>query len=432
MFASDMPCKLMENLPKWTFTLCCVNFVLLVYTGERLTRSANKRQISSNNSRGKKQTMKDTTFTNHEPEDWDLLDYDNDSNLDFQDEFDKKKAMNSNCDLATYFNRDKSSLFPFTKDPMWPGKRDFLCVPKLENFHKRTFIVYVESAPKNFEMRSFIRQTWALDEYYATNSQRTPFTLAVLFVIGIPDSVPHTVKSENIIQMLGNEIEEHGDILLLNMSDHYDHLTYKGIASLTWINNTVNEKVTHVFKTDDDSFVNAMGWMSIIIRLKRVTKSSRYIVGTNCAFRSRVIRDPRVKHNPVSFQEYRPRFYPPYCMGSGYLMSRDAIVDMLEAIHRVPFLKVEDVYFTGMVAKVANITRYWTTGMTEKESANVWQLGNNTRNMPLIVHHMPKEYLIWQSLWHMNQDAYDKSALNWNRYPVQYFAGPHAGVDVLQ
>ncbi|KAK2142415.1 hypothetical protein LSH36_958g00094 [Paralvinella palmiformis] len=435
----------LDMLVKMTVVVSCANIVLFLYMGTYFTNMFQTHKQNSNvssltayiNGIGtykQTETAKLHSFVpnaeNRNIYDGNADDVAGVSAVNIDDTLLEASGNYPTCYLSKYFGRERKNLFPIKNNKRWPQKEDFLCEPELDNFAKKTLFVFVESAPWNFEKRWLIRRTWASTEYYRKNTVKTPFLVVVIFVIGIPDFKSFHSRADELTAQLNYEINGNRDILLINMLDHYDHLTYKGIAALNWIKRKTGNEVTHIFKTDDDSFVNVMGWMTIIIRLGRVTHSPSYIVGTKCVYRSRVIRDPKIRPNPVTFKEYGKRFYPPYCMGSGYLMSRDAVTAMLKTIPNVPFLRVEDVYFTGLTAIAANITRYWTSSTTERESVHLVRI-YDVKNMPLIVHHLSARPRFWEFLWFMNKAAYEKSVLDWNTYPVKYFAGPRAGLDNL-
>lgn len=57
----------------------------------------------------------------------------------------------------------------------------------------------------------------------------------------------------------------------------------------------------------------------------------------------------------VSRQEYSAFKYPPYCAGAAFIMHASVLAMLGRAVHRVPFLWLEDVYATGLVARSAKV-----------------------------------------------------------------------------
>ncbi len=59
----------------------------------------------------------------------------------------------------------------------------------------------------------------------------------------------------------------------------------------------------------------------------------------------------------VHNETYAEKFYPLYCSGSGYLMRGPVPQLLFEETRKHPFIGIEDVFFTGIVAEGANISR---------------------------------------------------------------------------
>lgn len=59
----------------------------------------------------------------------------------------------------------------------------------------------------------------------------------------------------------------------------------------------------------------------------------------------------------VSEKEYAPSVFPPFALGSIYLITRAAARDLYKKAMEIAFFKLEDVFMTGIVAELANVTR---------------------------------------------------------------------------
>lgn len=58
---------------------------------------------------------------------------------------------------------------------------------------------------------------------------------------------------------------------------------------------------------------------------------------------------------PPLQEEYPERFFPPFVHGPAYIVGREAAKELLNFVPYVPFVKLEDVYVTGLVAHAAKI-----------------------------------------------------------------------------
>lgn len=58
----------------------------------------------------------------------------------------------------------------------------------------------------------------------------------------------------------------------------------------------------------------------------------------------------------VSREEYADDYYPPYCPGLALLMTGDIVAQLYNQSLYEPYFWVDDVYFTGLLAKTLNVT----------------------------------------------------------------------------
>ena len=103
-------------------------------------------------------------------------------------------------------------------------------------------IVFIHSAPNNFDKRRAIRKTWGNE----TNSRHNP--MRVVFLVG-------QVNDSSVQKSLVKESEKYSDLIQGNFIDSYRNLTYKHIMGLKWIVYFC-QNAKYVFKTDDDIFVD--------------------------------------------------------------------------------------------------------------------------------------------------------------------------------
>jgi len=257
----------------------------------------------------------------------------------------------------------------------------FLVEPDLFLYeHDQSVVIFVQSSHLNTARRELIRTTWANGSYYKKN--RRPY---VFFVSGL-ETRCHCVRETVRLEMSVRK-----DILLLAINDSYDNLTIKGLLTMAWIENKLNASVKFVIKTDDDVILNTFRWLSIL-SIQMSSRRSPFIIGY-------VWQRPAVQRTgryAVSSKEYREDYYPAFCTGSGYAMSRNAVAVMLEMTSNVPFLKRDDPFITGLLAAEGHISRYTFNRMTyvlypaDFKTVRSWQ-------RTMLVHGANSS--IWHDVW---------------------------------
>ncbi|XP_069690297.1 beta-1,3-galactosyltransferase 5-like [Periplaneta americana] len=169
--------------------------------------------------------------------------------------------------------------------------------------------------------------------------------VAVIFVVGT------TPKKENM-KSIEEEHQTKNDMVLISILDSYNNLTIKVIALFYWAATYCSE-VNFVFKTDDDMFLN-------IPKLVQLTEKYRYATRTIFGYIAHKWNAHRnqLSRYFVSREEFPLTRYPKFATGPGYLVTRDAVIAILEkVITKTKFFKLEDVYLTGIIADELNITR---------------------------------------------------------------------------
>ena len=216
-------------------------------------------------------------------------------------------------------------------------------------------LILIMSAPYNVVPRSAIRQTW-LSVLANQSVERDRPNIRVMkdptnssnnlliqyfFVCGHYYDTEQKVESE-----VENEIRVYGDILRLNFTESYSLLVQKTLTSLRFAS-TVNVKF--VVKIDDDMYldVSRMVW-----RLKTSSLPEK-LYGGSLLYRSLPIR--RVRHKYfVSYQDFNDTVYPVYCNGPFYVMSKNVVLEFLNASRYTPSFRMEDAYM-GVLAKKLGI-----------------------------------------------------------------------------
>jgi hypothetical protein len=197
-------------------------------------------------------------------------------------------------------------------------------------------LVVITSAPIHKEARMAIRQTWG---HY---SQRNDVSIA--FLLG-------STKDPHLSKELIDENKLYGDLISGRFLDSYNNLTLKTLSLLEWVDNYCNN-IKFVLKTDDDMFINIPRLLSFI---EKHANEKRNIFG-RLAKKWKPIRNSKSKYY-ISPSQYKPATFPDFTTGPAYLMTSDAIHDLYTAALGKTYLKLEDVFITGIVAQDMNVNR---------------------------------------------------------------------------
>ncbi|KAH3839667.1 hypothetical protein DPMN_113099 [Dreissena polymorpha] len=211
--------------------------------------------------------------------------------------------------------------------------RSMISPDRLCDGGKVDVLLLVLSSVTNRLARDAIRSTWGS----LCNSLNSSIRLA--FVIG--NNLNKTYNS-----FLLEESNEFHDIIQADFRDTYANLTYKTMIGLKW-SVTHCSSVKYVMKTDDDMFVNTE-----LLPILLQAAPNRNFMGGSCWGPSSPHRQTSSKWH-ASLRQYRKPLYPPMCSGTGYLLSRDVVGNIVNVSRDVPFFHLEDVYVAMCVNKFA-------------------------------------------------------------------------------
>ena len=210
---------------------------------------------------------------------------------------------------------------------------------------REVFLLFVvNSAPEHREERQLIRETWGSVKEYSGAQIR------VVFLVG-ECTKPKTMRTGELNERLNAENDEHSDLIKGNFIDDYANLTYKTVMGLYWVN-TYCLRASFVMKTDDDVTINLFKVVHFLQEISQThSKLSTFYYG-RCvqAFPDR----SRASKWYISLSDYKHWLYPPFCMGGGYILSKEAASQIYRATTKVPFFWMDDVYI-GFCAELANI-----------------------------------------------------------------------------
>ncbi|XP_055322562.1 beta-1,3-galactosyltransferase 5-like [Sitodiplosis mosellana] len=208
-----------------------------------------------------------------------------------------------------------------------------------DNGANLSLLIMVRSAPKNHNQRIAIRDTWGV--YGSRND------ISLGFLIG-------TTNNHSTENSLEDESDLYGDIVRSHFTENYDNLTLKTISVLEWVDVHCSQ-AEFVFNVDDDMFINVMQLMSFID--DNHSAANQKVIFGHLVKMTPIRRKTKDQKNVLSRKEYSPSRFPSFVVGGAYLISRSAIHDLYMKALTLPYLKLEDVFITGIVAQLMNVKR---------------------------------------------------------------------------
>lgn len=199
-------------------------------------------------------------------------------------------------------------------------------------------LIFVESNARNSDRRQLIRSTWALPML------QKALNFKVVFLLG---------KSRNRIaqDVVDEEFYAYGDIVQENFTESFKHLTLKSVMGLKWTRSHCPE-ADFIMKTDDDILIHVPN----LIQMLAKHRGTEQLLLCHKNRSRQIIRrgSPLIKYQ-VSLHELPGSYFPAYCGGFAYVMSRSVLHSLYEASTRTPYFFIEDVYTTGFCRHKAGI-----------------------------------------------------------------------------
>lgn len=197
-------------------------------------------------------------------------------------------------------------------------------------------VVIIMSAPTHLEARTAIRQTWG---HFGQRSD-----MSVLFMLG-------TTLDPRVETILRKEQNMYNDVIRGHFLDSYSNLTLKTISTLEWVD-TYCSKVKYLLKTDDDMFINVPRLLAFVYKHAK----DRNVIFGRLAKKWKPIRNRKSKYY-VSQAQFQQPVFPDFTTGPAYLLSSDTVRRLYDAALDQTYLKLEDVFTTGIVAHRLGIKR---------------------------------------------------------------------------
>ena len=184
------------------------------------------------------------------------------------------------------------------------------------------YLIAIDSLNRNFKLREKIRQDY--QTFMPMNN-----TEYRIFVGQFGRNAKNYSKGN-----LTEELSHYNDTILVGVYDDKWNWTWKALAVLSWANLNCQsaEYLIHI-RDGMDFDTNKVGNLSDI----------------NCGtaqFNATVKREGKWM---VPLDEYPEALYPAFCSGGGYILSRNATVELLEEAKKTDNFRFPDVHITGIL-----------------------------------------------------------------------------------
>ncbi len=150
-------------------------------------------------------------------------------------------------------------------------------------------------------------------------------------------------------------------------------------------------QVPFVLKTDDDMFINIPKLLALMEKQKEAQRS---IFG-RLAKRWKPIRNNNSKYY-VGAHQFTLPFYPDFVTGPAYLVTRDAIHDLYTNALNTTFLKLEDVFITGVVAQNITVKRVHVNEFYNKRIP--FNVCNIRKAISIHMVKFHEQFILWEKL----------------------------------
>jgi len=260
---------------------------------------------------------------------------------------------NHNADFDSVMNYNSHFTPHITKDLFKAG----FVIPNsdaCDDSHENVLVtILVISAPDHFKQREAIRHTWG------NTSQNKEVVFS--FLVGLSDN-------STLSKAVTEESEKNGDVIMNNIADLYQNLSLKTISAFVWLKQFC-PKSKFLLKVDDDMFVQVERLLEMIHEMMLKIEKPRIILG-NISRGWKPVRNPQSKYL-ITEAQYPGENYPDFATGPSYLVSSQAVLDIVPAAMEQKYIHLEDVFLTGVVADNLGISR-----------SNVEEFKNNANRVP--------------------------------------------------
>ncbi|XP_008822388.1 lactosylceramide 1,3-N-acetyl-beta-D-glucosaminyltransferase isoform X1 [Nannospalax galili] len=204
-------------------------------------------------------------------------------------------------------------------------------------------LLFVKTAPENYDRRSIIRKTWGNEKYVQSQLNAN---IKTLFALGTPGPLKGELQNKLI-----REDRVYNDIIQQDFVDSFYNLTLKLLLQFSWAN-TFCPHAKFLMTADDDIFIHMPNLIDYLQDLEQIGVRDFWIGRVHRG--APPIRDKSSKYY-VSPNVYQWPAYPDYTAGAAYVISGDVASKVYEASQTLnSSLYIDDV-FMGLCANKMGI-----------------------------------------------------------------------------
>ena len=212
-------------------------------------------------------------------------------------------------------------------------------------------VVLIMSLHDHISRREAIRNTWGywvknmnisnmddgkLVDHISKDNIQILRNIKPLFVFG-----KHRYDAMNNQSQI--EAQLFNDVIQADFPESYKNLPRKNLLAYQFLTSRC-KNIKYVFKVDDDHFANLPSIVNMLQNQPFRGKIMGRCLGPKSVKRKR-------SKNAIPCSVYALDEYPRYVNGNpGYILASDTLKDLFDESKYLPFLPVEDVFFTGIVA----------------------------------------------------------------------------------
>ncbi|XP_041362111.1 beta-1,3-galactosyltransferase 5-like [Gigantopelta aegis] len=191
--------------------------------------------------------------------------------------------------------------------------------------------------------RQAIRDKWgSIFELEPLPGSSEYFPIEVFFVLGVS-------KNKTLNAAVAMEAEVKKDIIVAEFDDSYFNLTRKVLMAFKWVKEFC-PTAKYVMKVDEDTYLNIPKFVALIQSLE----------WNNTLFGPYFFVDPvlRTGKYAISKTAFPAPKFPPHIKGNAYFMPIDVAMKILIVSEHMPYVSMEDVAITGVLAKIFNFRHF--------------------------------------------------------------------------
>ncbi|XP_010335916.1 lactosylceramide 1,3-N-acetyl-beta-D-glucosaminyltransferase [Saimiri boliviensis] len=209
-------------------------------------------------------------------------------------------------------------------------------------------LLFVKTAPENYDRRSAIRKTWG-NENYARSQLKA--NIKTLFALGTPNPLEGKEPQRKLVL----EDQKYNDLIQQDFVDSFYNLTLKLLLQFSWAN-TYCPHAKFLMTADDDIFIHMPNLIEYLQSLEQIGVQDFWIGRVHRG--APPIRDKSSKYY-VSYEMYQWPAYPDYTAGAAYVISGDVAAKVYEASQTLnSSLYIDDVFMGLCANKMGIVPQY--------------------------------------------------------------------------